>query len=148
MVETLTQSINKLKELTVELAEEIRDESDGLLKFVGTIFDYIEGTCIEVVTTDYELLYISPWTKKKMHEVNIEVSDRGLCFERIWGMSSPCSWCPVARAVRERKILHINKAEIAVPLTNGTDVEYCVTVIPLVYNGVSGAIVLTNIEGE
>lgn len=142
----LSPTIDRLRELTTELAEEIKHGNGDLLSFLEMIFDYIDGTYIEVITTNHELLYVNPWGRKQIKDtLGIEINNSNeRCYKKIWGADEPCSWCPLNQAINERRVICLNKVS-AVPISS--DYRYVITVIPLFYNGSSGAIILvTNIE--
>lgn len=148
-MEKLAPTINRLRELTTELAKEIKHgDGDGeVLNFLEIIFDHIEGTYIEVVTYEYKLLYVNPWGKEQLKDLlDLEiVEDKEYCYKKMWNRDTPCPWCPVEKAIDERRIIHLRQLAIDNPIS--TNYEYCITVIPLLYNGVSGAIlIVSNIE--
>jgi len=120
--------------LAKELAVEIhKDEDKEIFDLLSRILDKIKTQCM-IIREDHTILYInsecSNWIKE--HNVKLEVGMK-------WHSASPeyeIENCPHSKSIKERKVV---SSIYGSPVTK---VNYCVTAIPLLYDGVAGTICL------
>ena len=125
--------LTKLKELTKELAEEIHDERNGLvLSLVKMLLDNID-TYAMIIDSSHTVLYTNPSLKRYMKCHNLDLPPNVRWFE-IWKSDKPVDDNPHCKALLNKKVII---QEVISPITK---IHYDVTVIPLIYDGVSGTI--------
>lgn len=133
---SLEDSVNNLRRLTQELAEEIRYEEYGqAFKFMRLIFDNIESY-ITIMDSNCKILYINPSAIKSAKDLlNVDLHVGSNCKDII-NIINPihCKDCLARACINKRKVLN----EIFGSIKTGK--KYWRTCIPLAYNGISGVI--------
>jgi len=126
--------LSRLKELTTELAIQVRilGEHTELIELLELIFDNIQSI-IFIIDNNDNIVSMNNAASVHASEcgANIEVGDK---WYKMWKLSDPPPIYPSKRAIETRRILtSIQKSPVS-------DKTFFVTVIPLIYNGVSGTI--------
>lgn len=134
--------LQRLKEITKELAEDIRDDSigdDSLFNIITTILDFLPVLC-KIVTPEHELIYINDYTKKHLKKLggpDVKLGD--ICYATIWGRKEPCETCPLASAL-ETGI--IESQEWNSPEYSKYHYSGKLMTIPLKWNGTSAVLIV------
>lgn len=138
----MNKSLKKLREITKELAEEIRDDcdaEDSLFNLVTTIFDFLPVIC-EIVTPDHQIVYINNYTKERIKMYSGKDAKVGeTCYESIWGLDKPCENCPVVSALDDGVI---KVQEWSPPKNPDHKYQGEVITIPLRWNGTSAILLV------
>jgi hypothetical protein len=129
-------NLDGLKQLTMELAEEIHyDEHGSVFKLVCMIFDSITSY-VTIMDTECKLIYINPSAVKACKDIlHINVQPGDNC-RKIIGTIDPsyCKKCMAKICMNQKKVFN------EIFTSRKTTKKYWRTCIPLAYNGVSGTI--------
>lgn len=131
---SLEQRINKLDDITKQLALEIKEgNSTNTLKLLEYILDKVNTKAI-IVKEDYTILYLNQALEEFFREHNLDITVGMNWWERFYNSQSPLDWCPIKKTIESKKV---TKQVLNGELTKKKLEIIC---IPLLYNGVSGVI--------
>ena len=133
-------NLSSLKRLTKQLAEEIEyDEHGTAWKFITLILDSVNSPSA-IIGADHKLLFINNETIKRHNKIGFDIENelgksvRKTRFCKPLGMD--CSKCPVQNSMKTKEVYTIDyKSDI-------TGILYRMICIPLVFDGVSGVLVI------
>lgn len=130
-------NLDGLKRLTQELAEEVKyDEKGPLFKLVTLILNNIKSFAA-ILDDEKRLIWANKMSVKRANKFGIDlVNSYGKKCEKFEICSGKCKKCPIAKVIKQRKIL---TNDFKAKLSGKSFTMIC---IPLLYNGVSGVIVL------
>lgn len=141
MLEKNKENINNLKRVTQELALSVENDemsSNNVFKFLKLIFDNLDDTPVEIVSSDHVLLYANQALKDKVRKANGFVLREGdVCYRTIWGIDEICNDCLLDYVVNCKRVRSIDKM-----YPDGKC--YRLVLVPLIYNGISGIIVMAS----
>ena len=125
-----SQRIQKIKDLTCEITEEIFKDANGVFfGTLGNIFESVDSG-IKIVDTDCNIIYINP-KAKELAEIGGEEVKKYIYCKEI-SNEEMCEKCMIKVAIKNRKVT-IFEYEF------GED-PYIVICLPLIHNGLSGII--------
>jgi len=129
--------LNKLKELTYELAEEIQGNlhAGPLFGLLMSYFDTV-NTYVSIIRNDKTVLYLNKAARERIEELGLDPDD--YIDEVCVGLRDQCGLvnnCPLEECIETKKI--VVRHNIKSPIT---DIRYTVVCMPLVYNGVSAVV--------
>jgi hypothetical protein len=149
----MTKSLQNLKRITKELAEEIHEDrlydSDSVFCLVTTLLDHIPVLC-EIVSPDYEIIYVNEYTKNHVKRMGgDEPKVGGKCFAEMFGVDHPCDKCPLKKAIESGDI---NAIDFVAPHDDGGRYDVGMggnlIAIPLKWNGTSAVILIGKSPAE
>ena len=137
-MDELSQRISNLKNLTRELAEEIEYEKySHVLDFIKLILDAIKSPAM-IITKDYKVIFINKEALKLSKKYKVTIDYSKTCYEMQYGTDKPCKDCPAKKAIKSRQV------ENSEWTSHLSGMDYMVTDIPLLFNGVAGVIEVLN----
>ena len=133
----MSKNLNKLKRLTKELAEEVHYAEEGpIFKLVTLLLDNVTTFAV-IVDNDKNLIWANKASINNASTAGINIeSYYGQDCSKIHLCNGECDKCPVTKAVTSKKV-HTTFFECVV----SHDI-YDMICIPLIYDGVSGVIVM------
>lgn len=133
----IDNTINNLKRLTKELAEEIKNEEYGrMFDFCKLIFSNL-NTYVIIIGLDEKIKYMNPSLSKYLKSVDSDLKVGDIWYKN-WDSKSIPKDHPSCEALKTRTVVH---KKLEYPKLKST---YDVIAIPLIYNGISGTICLFN----
>jgi len=128
-------NLELLKQLTQELAEEIKLGKNGnTFNSICSIFDNLESY-VAIVNSDCKLIYLNPSAIRNYKiRTNMDIKIGDNCLKLLQDNKEFCLDCLSQRCKNQRKVL----SEIMT--SPNTGIKYWRTCIPLIYNGTSGVI--------
>ena len=133
--------LNDLKRLTKELAEEIEYSEDGpALDWIKLVLSSIKSP-VAIITREYKVIYLNPEAKRIGKKYNISTEYDIECYKARYNNDKPCKNCPMLESIKTKQIVN------TVWKSPHSNIEYVVTNIPLVFNGVAGSIEIFNKNG-
>ena len=134
--------LSKLKEITEEIAREIKDEENGkILSFLKLILDNIDTLSL-ITDKDSKILYFNKAESDYFKRFGITLHVGNFLYKDILGMDTSPDWCPIKKCIREKDVVTV-EVDGKGPRKGH---KFYITAIPLIFNGVSGAILFTKID--
>ena len=134
--------LSKLKEITEEIAREIKSKENGeIFKLLTLIFDNIDTLAI-MVDEKSRILYVNKAEQDYLKQFNIRLSKGHFLYKDLLGVDQSPDWCPIKKALETRQIVIIEKDGEGPRVGH----KFTITAIPLLYDGVAGAVVFTKID--
>ena len=138
MDKALATDIDDLKQITAQIAVEISNPRSTLFHFMSLIFDNLQSL-VYMIDKDLQVLYVNKSLIKRMrlYKPDADVTDFiGKSCYKLIDLEAPCEKCTAKDAIAQRKVV---STEIEAPYSKK---KMRATCIPLVYDGVSGAIII------
>jgi len=129
--------LEPLSKLTRELAEEIHKKESGLaFKSICIVFDNLKSI-ISIIDSDCKFIYLNKAAIDYTHDLlKIDISIGDHCLKLLGNDSKLCESCSSKKCVNERRIIS------EVFKSPNTHIKYWKTAIPLIYDGISGVIII------
>jgi len=136
-LQSLESNVNSINLLTAELAKEVHDNFYGqAFKCICAVFDGLHS--IVAITDDKcNLIYLNKAAIDYVHDllkINIKVGDH--CLALLANNYHMCETCLSKKAMVDKRVMN------EIFISPNTGIKYWRTAIPLVYDGVSGAITI------
>ena len=138
-------NLNKLKELTSELALEIESNKHGSFwNLITYVLDSIASPTA-IISRNHTLLYINKETQKRFDEcsftkdyLNKSLLDSEFCK----ALNDGCDECIIQKTIDTKEVYTIDFYSTI------TDIRYKMICIPLIFNGVSGVLVILSDKND
>jgi len=136
-LESLEERILDLEKLTRNLALEVKNESEGpMYSYCIDILNKIKTPAV-VISKDYNLIYMNEagikYFKQDLITCGLKIHSK--CYKELYNLDNVCEEYIVKKSIENKHVYMYNTK-----LHN--DNKYLIVVIPLIYNGTSGAIQL------
>jgi hypothetical protein len=134
-LEKLENHIQELENITHKLALEVHRGVHGpTYEFCQLVLNNLQTPAL-IIGNTYEIIYLNNCARKYIKEkTDISVRLGKTCYKEVFNLNDVCNGCPVKLAIDNRKVYFVDF------ISPKTSLKYSVICIPLIYDGVAGAI--------
>ena len=134
-IKKLENNIQDLEVITRKLALEVHKGVHGpTYEFCQLVLNNLQTPAL-IIGNNYEIVYLNDCARQFIEEkLNVSIRLGKTCYKEAFNLDDVCKGCPVKMAIDNRKVYFVDF------LSPKTSLRYSVICIPLIYDGVAGAI--------